>query len=264
MRTLLQIEWLKLKKYRTFWVLYIFMLISFPAVVSLVYVIQTEFPRKARVIFDPVTFFKFPYIWQTTAWLGGFLMILPALLIITLVTNEYTFKTHRQNIIDGLNRLQFIFSKWMIVLGISLSATISVLITAFCFGLICGKELSVTSYAESLQYVFYFLVEILDYLSVAMLLSLLIKRAGLAMGAFFLYAWIIEKIIYVIFEKNNSVIGHYLPLQVTDSLIPNPFFNKLPGVTADTTSPVVYLLFIAAYIVLFSFIEARMFNRADL
>ena len=40
------------------------------------------------------------------------------------ISNEYTFKTHRQNIIDGWSRKQFITSKLMDVLIISLIVTL--------------------------------------------------------------------------------------------------------------------------------------------
>ncbi len=40
--------------------------------------------------------FAFPEVWQTIAWNSGMLILLPAILIITLTTNEFTYKTHRQ------------------------------------------------------------------------------------------------------------------------------------------------------------------------
>lgn len=261
---LFQIEWLKLKKYRTFWVFLLILILSFPSVVSLAYYFQTQFPKRGRVLFDPITFFQFPYIWQTTAWLSGFLMILPVLLVITLITNEYSYRTHRQNIIDGWSRQQFISAKWLWMAIFALCSTVVVFLTSLVFGMICGKQLSVTSWTQGIEFAGYFFLEISDYLAFAFLAGILIKRAGLALGFYFLYAWIIEKIIWVILNKYLNPLGHFLPLMVTDYLIPNPFLQRIPGVAPDNTSPLVYAGFTVGYTLIFLGLSRRYFLRSDL
>jgi hypothetical protein len=52
--------------------------------------------------------YDFKHVWQTTSYTSGYILILPVMLLIMLVTNEFTYKTNRQNIIDGLSRLDFI------------------------------------------------------------------------------------------------------------------------------------------------------------
>jgi hypothetical protein len=63
--------------------------------------------------------FAFPDVWQTVSWNSTLTFIIPAILIITLTTNEFTYKTHRQNIIDGWSREQFIGVKLIEVVLLS-------------------------------------------------------------------------------------------------------------------------------------------------
>ncbi len=55
--------------------------------------------------------FSFPNVWRTVPYDAGILLFIPAILIITLFTNEYSYRTHRQNIIDGWSRSRFIHIK---------------------------------------------------------------------------------------------------------------------------------------------------------
>ena len=68
--------------------------------------------------------FAFPDVWQTVSWNSTMLFIIPAILIITLTTNEFVYKTHRQNIIDGWSRKQFISVKLVEVLLLSVFTTL--------------------------------------------------------------------------------------------------------------------------------------------
>ena len=108
MLRLLQIEWMKVKNYRTFWILLAITIVGMPAFNYTVYDLSNNsFPKiKGKSILG--TPFSFPDVWQTVSWNSSLLLIIPAVLIITLTTNEFTYKTHRQNVIDGWSRSQFI------------------------------------------------------------------------------------------------------------------------------------------------------------
>src|SRR5215469_2405622 len=102
-KTLL-VEWLKLRRYRTFWILMAMTLLSIPGLTYLLFdLMKNSFPKGAgkAILGSP---FAFPDVWQTVSWNSTLLFILPAILLITLTTNEFTYKTHRQNIIDGWSR----------------------------------------------------------------------------------------------------------------------------------------------------------------
>ncbi|MHB1921540.1 MAG: ABC transporter permease [Chitinophagaceae bacterium] len=261
---LLQIEWLKIKKYRTFWVLLILFALAFPALTYMGYYFQTQIPRQGRAILNLLQYFQFPDIWQATAYLGSFLLILPGLLVITLTTNEFVFKTQRQNIIDGWSRGQFITAKWMLIFSLSLVAMICLLLTGLLFGLATTRPFSGTALLEKIHFLPFFFVQALSYLSVAFLFGMAFKRAGLAIGLFFLYTWVIEKILMVILDKYFNNLGKFLPLEVTNRLIPNPVYRIIPGLSPDTTSPYMYLLVAGIYILVIITLTTRMIRRADL
>ena len=94
---LLKLEWLKIKNYMPFIVLtgmYVFLL---PTVMSVGKSIS--FPKD----FGIDAYYMFPTIWQSLAYVGNWLsyFILGFLSVLT-VTNEFSNRTLRQNIISSL------------------------------------------------------------------------------------------------------------------------------------------------------------------
>src|SRR4030095_12140300 len=118
MLKLLKIEWLKLKNYRTFWILTTLYMLSIVGINFIVFKIQESiFEEKqskgvAELLIGSRPY-SFPTVWQMTAFVSSFLLFLPGLLMIIFITNEFSYKTHRQNIIDGWSRRQFISVKLM-------------------------------------------------------------------------------------------------------------------------------------------------------
>src|SRR5215472_7235119 len=120
----LRIEWMKVKNYRTFWILLALTIVSIPAFNYTVYdLMDNSFPKvRGKSLFGSP--FAFPDAWQTITWNSSLLFIIPAILIITLSTNEFTYRTHRQNVIDGWSRSQFIYVKLFEVLLLSIVTTL--------------------------------------------------------------------------------------------------------------------------------------------
>ena len=115
---LLKIEWLKIKNYTAFIIVSIFFVIGVVAVNYIIFVVNNNMISQSQAViltgkFSP---FQFDKTWQTTSYAAGWLLLLPALMLIILITNEFTFRTHRQNIIDGWSRLQFIHVKMLMAL----------------------------------------------------------------------------------------------------------------------------------------------------
>ncbi len=107
----LRIEWLKLKYYRTFWILLSVIVVCIPAFNYVIYdFTDNNIPKinGQNLLGNP---FSFPNVWRTVPYNAGILIFIPAILIITLFTNEYSYRTHRQNIIDGWSRSRFIYIK---------------------------------------------------------------------------------------------------------------------------------------------------------
>ena len=254
---------MKVKNYRTFWVLSALYLISIYGVNYITYLVQDARPKKndmaSMLIGAPP--FQFPEVWVTVSYMSSFLLFIPGLLMIISFTNEFSFKTHRQNIIDGWSRKQFIMVKMMLTLIIAFVSTIAVFITAFLFGLFeGGADISF----EKIENIGYFFVQALSYSAVALLFSLLFKRAAIAVGIFFLYSVVLENMIAGLLNRYVNNIGRYLPLESTDNLIPFPFLRNVVKQFTTQVNPMILLGVSAAYLIIYYFICLKKFETDDL
>jgi len=259
---LLKIEWLKVKNYRTFWVLLALFLISIYGINYIAYLIQENTykkqPELSMIIGNPP--FQFPDVWQTVSYMSSFLLFIPGLLMIIFFSNEFTFKTHRQNVIDGLSRTEFIVTKMLDVIILALGSTIAVLLTAFFYGLNETGSFSI----EKFENIGYFFIQALSYTSVALLFSVLFKRAAIAIGIFFLYVVVLENMLAGLLNRYANGIGHYLPLESTDNLIPFPFLRKVVDQFSDRPDISFLLIASAVYLCAYYFICKRKFETDDL
>lgn len=259
---LLRIEWMKVRYYRTFWVISILYLISIYGVNYITYLIQDARPKQdnmANMLIGTPPF-QFPEVWHSVSYVSSFLMFIPGLLMIISFTNEYSFKTHRQNIIDGLSRRQFILVKMLLTVIVATVSTITVFLTALIFGLIEGGAIGV----EKLQYVAYFFVQSLNYSAIALLFGLLFKRSGIAIGVFFLYVAVIENLLAGLLNRYVYNIGRFLPLEATDNLIPFPFLRNIVDQFRTVTSPLYLMMATVVYFAIYSFIFIKKFESDDL
>ena len=171
-----------------------------------------------RLLADP---FTFPDAWQTVAFISSLFVFLPSIVVIMFITNEYSYKTHRQNIIDGWSRRDFMLSKMIDVLIISLLVTLLYVITAFAIGTINSKEINANS-LEGLKYIGLFFLQLFSQLSIALLIALLVRKAFIALGIFLFYYFPLEPILVAFAKKKAYDIGEFLPLEISDRLIPFP------------------------------------------
>jgi hypothetical protein len=257
---LLKVEWLKLKNYRTFWVLTILYVVSIFGINYIVHQIYNNRPKQADMLLGQSPF-QFPLVWQTIAYFSSFLLFIPGLLMIISTTNEFSFKTHRQNVIDGWSRSQAISVKMIMAVIGAVFSTLIVFLVALLFGVMEeGSKLAFTNMDD----LFFFFVQALSYSAVALVFSLLFRRSGISIGVFFLYVVVIENMFAGLMNHYLTHTGSFLPLESTDALIPFPFFRK---VTKDLLyrPDTVYLLVAAAvYLVLYYIYCTRRYKTADL
>ncbi len=222
MGTLLKLEWLKVRKYRAFIILLVFYLVSIFGINYIVSSTIANRPVAGNV--DVVgmlvgTPFEFPQVWHTVSFLGSFLLIIPGLIIILLMANEYSFRTGRQNVIDGVSKAQFIDTKIALILIVSLVLTALTFLAGVLFGLSGEAPFSL----DGIEYLGYFFVNAALYMSVALVIVILLKRSGVSIGIYFLYSFIVENLLALIINKKIwADAGNFLPLTSSDKLIPMP------------------------------------------
>ena len=134
MKRLLQIEYIKLWNNRSSKIL----IISY-------FVLLTSIALIAAIKFDigPVKFhlaeqgiFNFPYIWHFNTFVTAFFKLFLAIVIVSMMANEYSNKTIKQNLIDGLSKKEFVLSKFLTVIAFSLVSTVFVFMVSLILGLI--------------------------------------------------------------------------------------------------------------------------------
>jgi ABC-type transport system involved in multi-copper enzyme maturation permease subunit len=145
-----------------------------------------------------------------------------------MVANEYSNKTIKQNLIDGLSKKEFILSKVYMVVVFSFISTLFI----FVLSLILGFAFS--SFTESyivfsdLEYLFAFFIKLLGFFSFCLFAGMLIKRSAFALG--FLLVWyMFEGLIRIVLnvmentKEHADTITQFLPLNAMSNLIKQPF-----------------------------------------
>lgn len=274
MINLLKIEWLKVKNYRAFIVIGIFFIVGIFVtnyIVNLFFekVINESEASKLINRFNPYTF---KYVWQTISYTSGFILLLPALLIIILLTNEFTFKTHRQNIIDGWSRMEFMHVKMLLALLFAIFSTVLVFIAGLIFGLSTKTDLEFVGIAH----LGFFFLKALSYNMFAILVAIWIKKTGFAIGVYFIYMGaenIIAQLLDVWSLKikakgsfDPGSMGNYLPMNASDGLLTFPD-NPIKALTQNSfpsNYPNLVFGIAIAYLILFYLLSRKKMISSDL
>lgn len=262
MTQLLSIEWLKVRKYRTFWILIGFFVLLLPLWNYGISKGVVNIGGKDNISILNQSF-TFQYIWINLGYWGSLFVAFISVLTIILTTNEYSFKTSRQNIIDGLTRQQFYHSKWLLIFILSILTTVYVFITGLAFG-IAASDMG--NFPGNLKPLFYVFILSLNYYGFGLLLALLLKRSGLAIGMFFLYAMFLESLIKGLINwGTKSEAGNFFPLQASDELLPFPLTEMLKTVTGieQNISDWTYVLASIAWILIYYLIGRYRILKSD-
>ncbi|MFT3933294.1 MAG: ABC transporter permease subunit [Chitinophagaceae bacterium] len=228
-------EWLKIKNYPAFWWVMGITALTYPAINSILVYQYYDIVEKENATGKIVKAllgnpFAFPEAWKTVAYFSSVFVFIPAIVVIMLVTNEYTYKTNRQNIIDGWSRKDFMTGKLMGVLILSGIVTALYAIVALIIG-IGNTHATAGSTVNKWGMVYYiglFALQTFSQLSLAFLVGLLVRKSFIALAIFAFYFIMLEPIAYnLIRVKLHSEIGRFFPLNISHRLIPRPaFFSR--------------------------------------
>ena len=228
MNSLIRTEWLKIKKYRAFWWMTGIISLSYPGINYIFYQIYSELMAKGgdarqmikMLVGNP---FTFPEVWHTVAYASSIFIFIPSIVVIMFITNEYTYKTHRQNIIDGWSRNQFMKSKLIDVMIISLLTTLLYIIVALVIGYVNIEDGNGEVWGQT-KYIVLFFLQTFSQLSLAFLIAFLTKKAFISLGIFLFYKIVLEKILVGLAVWKANDIGRFLPFEISNRIIPVPAF----------------------------------------
>jgi len=226
MKRLLQIEFIKLWNNK-----------SSRALILAYFLLLTSIALVAAIKFDigPVKFhlaeqgiFNFPYIWHFNTFITAFFKLFLAIVIVSMMANEYSNKTIKQNLIDGLSKKEFILSKFLTVISFALISTGFVFVVSMILGLIYSDYNEFSIVFSDMEFLLAFFVKLVGFFSFCLFLGILVKRSAFALG--FLILWQVFEgfvrgmIRWKLFdgETTDAIMGIF-PLNSMFNLIKEPF-----------------------------------------
>ncbi len=224
--------------------------------------------------------FNFPFIWHFNTYVAAWLKFFLAIVIVSMMANEYSYGTLKQNLIDGLSKREFVLSKFFTVVVFALCSTIFVFVMSLILGLCFSSYTEFGIIFTNLDYLLAFFVKLTGFFSFCLFLGILVKRSAFALG--FLLVWsILEGIakgllVFKIFPE--STIGYtimkFFPLEAMSNLIIEPFtrlsviktIGNQIGVAGTKDYSVDYfsVLIVLVWTFLFVYFSYKLLKKRDL
>ena len=278
MKRLLSIEIQKIWKNKASRVLTItyFVLLSFIALIASIKFDLGIF----KLDLAEMGIFNFPFIWHFNTYVAAILKFFLAIVIVSMMANEYSYGTLKQNLIDGMSKQEFILSKFLTVVLFAFCSTVFVFIMSLILGYSFSSYNEINLVFSDLEYLIAFFVKLVGFFSFCLFLGIFVKRSAFAIG--FLFVWnIAESILsgllhFKIFPDNNMAgkITQFFPLQAMSNLIAEPFTRlsiiKNIGTQIGVESLKDYsvhfstIVIVLAWTTIFMFLSYKIIKKRDL
>ncbi len=172
--------------------------------------------------------FNFPYIWHFNTYVAAILKLFLAIVIVSMMGNEYSYRTLKQNLIDGLSKREFVLSKFLTVLLFAVISTVFIFVLSLILGLFFSDYNEIAIIFSDMEYIGAYFIKLVAFFSFCLFLGVLVKRSAFALG--FLIVWqIVEWIGYGLmkwqFFRDTDVansVSQFFPLNAMANLIKEP------------------------------------------
>lgn len=224
--------------------------------------------------------FNFPYIWHFNTYIAAILKFFLAVVIVSMMANEYSYGTLKQNLIDGLSKREFVQSKFLTVVLFAGISTLFIFLISLILGLIFSSYTEISIIFSDTEYLLAYFIKLVGFFSFCLFLGILVKRSAFALG--FLLVWsILEGIVkgvltFQIFPQSNiaSNIVQFFPLESMSNLIVEPFTRlsivKNVGTQIGVNNIKDYgvhwygLLIVVLWTLIFVFLSYKLLKKRDL
>lgn len=173
--------------------------------------------------------FNFPFIWHFNSYVAATLKLFLAIVIVSMMSNEYSNRTLKQNLIDGLSKKEFVLSKFLTVLVFALLSTVFLFIVSMILGLSFSDYTEFSIIFSDMEYLLAYFLKLTGFFAFCMFLGVLVKRSAFALGFLFIW-WIVENIFHAVLEfkifPDSNIperIVQFLPLESMSILVKEPF-----------------------------------------
>ena len=278
MKRLLSIEFQKIWKNKASRILTLsyFILLTFIALIASIKFQIGNF----TLHFAEMGIFNFPFIWHFNTFVAAALKFFLAIVIVSMMANEYSYGTLKQNLIDGMSKKEFILSKFLTVVLFATISTVFVFIMSLILGYSFSSYTEIDIVFSDLEYLLAFFVKLVGFFSFCLFLGILVKRSAFALG--FLLVWsIAEKIAYgvlkfEVFNKSEKVdtLFSFFPLESMSNLIVEPFtrLNVVQSIgsqigvsgTKDYSIHFSSLLIVLLWTAIFMILSYKLLKKRDL
>ena len=271
MYRLFSIEYFKLKNTKYFWALIVLFSIFLLAV-----------PIGAKVFMDymasigeeltslglgagEMPLFDFIDIWQNLTWVYKACSILLGFIAVISFSNEYSYGTIKQNVIDGLSRKEFLLSKIVFIVLLSGIVSLVALGIGLIMGLMWSPVKSFPFIIENIEFIPAYFIHLVVFQLFCLFISMLIKRSGITIAILMFYIFVIEPIAYMIlrFEYKLEWLADLLPATAIGNIIRLPF-AKYALQETQTYVSFADLGVLLVYMTLILLLSFRMITKRDL
>ena len=276
---LLNIEFHKLKHNTASKVLTLiyFLLLTSTALVAM---INFEFAGESFHLAD-MGIFNFPYIWHLNTWLSATIKFFLLMVIVSMMANEYSNKTLKQNLIDGLSKKEFILSNFYTVVVFALISTVFVFVVSLILGYLYSDFTEFSIVFSDLDYLLALFIKLVGFFSFGLFMGILVKRSAFAVGGIIVW-FIIESFTkgYLFWQYRGTDsnipenIMQFFPLESMSNLIKEPFtrFSAVKSVanlvgedlSKDFSVHFTDIIIVSVWTFIFIYLSYRLLKRRDL
>lgn len=220
--------------------------------------------------------FNFPIIWHITTFFASYFKFFFAIVVVSMIGNEYSNKTLKQNLIDGLSKKEFILSKFYTIVFFSLAATVLIGVATFFIGMYYSSYTEASIVFREVEFLLAYFVKLVGFFSLCLFFGMLLKRSAFAL-AFLFVLYILEWIVFwgafEIFDSADKAfkVKNFMPLESMYKLIDQPVqrivMTKFPDKAElgyDYALHFSEIAIVLGWTAVFIFLSYRLLKKRDL
>ena len=120
-----------------------------------------------------------------------------------MIANEFSYKTLKQNLIDGLSKKEFLLTKVYTIISFVIVSTFVVFLVSLILGLLYSDFNEWGIIFSDLEYLLAYAVKLFGFFSLCLFFGVWIKRSAFALGMLILWQ-VFEGILYGLIRWNVS------------------------------------------------------------
>lgn len=223
--------------------------------------------------------FNFPFIWHFNTYVASGFKLFLAVIIVSMMANEYSYGTLKQNLIDGLSKKEFITSKFLTVLVFAGVSSLFVFVVSFLLGLSFSSMNELDVIFMRMEYITAYFLKLAGFFSMCLFAGILVKRSAFSLGFIILW-YIVEKLGWLLiwYLSNDRELASkaisVLPLESMSNLIKEPW-TKLSVVRkagntlgiddfGNSDVSIVTALIVCFWIAFFVYFSHKILQKRDL